>query len=660
MTNKKQPSRNNGLINQATTLSAQGKDKQALELIERHLDKTPDDPGALNLAGTLAARMENWTQAEKYFSQSLSLNAQNPYALYTLAKIFKLTDRPGEAVHLLTQLITLEPRNVPALNEIGVLMTEQGHVEAGQKALKTALEIDPSFEMAYRNLYTTLYFSGQYEEAVLIVKNAIDHIKTDYRWNFRTDLILCLYQSRAFVEAKQAAESLIEELEKTNDPAHQEALVGAINNYGLILMELGDPEKAEIQYNKVIAIDPTRIDPYINLARLNGYRENFEEAIKWFQKAADLDPENASLNNHLALFMRESANRPDLAIEHHLRAIAKEPGNAEARYYLGMTQLALGNLPEAYKHWELRWTRREGGSKSDLPIPEWTGTPPTGRSILVYREQGIGDEIIFANCLPDLSARFERILCVCHRKLTTLFSRSFPQIEFRSGGDALDESDLETLDWQIAVGSLPPIFRPTLESVPTNPQLLTPDPTKVEVFLNRISPHKKTLTIGIGWRSGLLSVNRESLYPYLEFWQAIFDIPDITWVNLQYGDTHEELRQAENQFGISILDFDDVDHLNDLDTSAALMKACDLIIAPGTSTSMIAAAVGTPTIRLASGCDPFQLGTDHYPWLPSLTPLRRHFGDSWTPLIEQTAAIVNALVSEKNAESNTVETNTSL
>ena len=57
MTNKKPPSRKNGLINEATTLSAQGKDKQALELIERHLNKTPDDPSALNLAGTLAARM---------------------------------------------------------------------------------------------------------------------------------------------------------------------------------------------------------------------------------------------------------------------------------------------------------------------------------------------------------------------------------------------------------------------------------------------------------------------------------------------------------------------------------------------------------------------------------------------------------------------------
>ena len=86
-------------------------------------------------------------------------------------------------------------------------------------------------------------------------------------------------------------------------------------------------------------------------------------------------------------------------------------------------------------------------------------------------------------------------------------------------------------------------------------------------------------------------------------------IRDRTWVNLQYGEVSEELSQAEAKFGISIIDFKDVDHFQDLDSSAALMKACDLVIGPGTSTTMISAAVGAPTIRIAPGGDKYQLGT---------------------------------------------------
>lgn len=648
MANNASSSRSSEAINKAGKLSAQGKDKQALELVQKHLRQAPRDIDALNLAGTLAARMENWARAEHYLTGTLALHKDNAYALYSLSKVYKLSNRAGDAVDALSRLLQIEPRNVPALNEIGTLLAEQGHLEPAQRAFETAIELDPSFEKAYRNLYATLYTGARYEEAVDVARLAIKHITSDYRWNFRTDLILCLWKSQAFEEARKLAEEIIGELEHVNSLKHREILLHAITNYGVILLEMEESDAAEAQFKKAIALEPGKVEPYVNIAKLNVYREDFQGAIEWFEKALAIDPEHAELHNHLAVFLRD-AGRPDLALPHHLSAIAKSPGNVEMRFYLGITQFALGQLREAYPNWALRWSRREGGSKSTLPLPEWEGTPESGRSLLVYREQGIGDEIIFASCLPDLTKRFENILCVCHSKLKPLFARSFPHIEFRSGDDALSEADVAALDWQVAIGSLPPIVRPDISAFPRHPQLLVPDPLAVERFRAALLPRRNTLTIGIAWRSGLLSLNRRALYPYLDFWQALFDIPGITWVNLQYGDVGEELRKAEQQFGVSVVNFDEVDHFNDLDTSAALMKACDLVIGPDTSTTQIAAAVGTPTIRIYSGCDYFCLGTDHYPWFPSLTTIPRHFGESWLGPIERTASIIRSLAAERGA-----------
>lgn len=633
-------------IQKASKLSAQGNDKQALIVIQAHLHKFPRDRDALNLSGTLAARMENWLLAEKYFADTLALSKTDSYALYNLSKVFEQSNRTGEAIELLTRLIQIDPGNVKALNQVGILLVNQGHLDSGLKALETAIELDPTFEMAYRNLYVTLFIGARYEEAVYIAKRAIKHIHSDYRWNFRTDLILCLWQSRAFDEARQVAEELINELEHSDSPLHRETLIHALTNYGVVLMDLEEHDAAEVQFKKVIALAPDKVEPYINMAKICAYRENFQEAIRWFDKVLAIDPENAQLHNHLATFLRD-ANRPDLALPHHLSALAQSPSDVEMRHYLGITQLALGQMKNAYQSWELRWSRREGGAKSDLPIPEWTGTPATGRSLLVYREQGIGDEVVYASCLPDIVNRFERILCVCHSKLKPLFARSFPQIEFRSGKEALSEADIGALDWQIAIGSLPPIVRPDIESFPHNPQFLIPNPEKVKIFRQRLSPVRKVLTVGIAWRSGLLQLRRKALYPYLEFWQSLFDVPGVTWVNLQHGDVAEELSKAEAQFGISIINFEDVDHFDDIDSSAALMKACDLMIGPVTSTTVIAAAVGVPTIQIFSGCDHFQMGTDRYPWLPSLIQIRRHFGESWEGSIQQTAAIVQSLVAQK-------------
>jgi tetratricopeptide (TPR) repeat protein len=648
MSKKVPPSRSSESIQKAINLSAQDKDEPALKVIQTHLRKFPRDIEALNLAGTLAARMVNWPLAEKHFAATLALDKANTYALYSLSKVYTLSDRPGDAIELLTRLLQIEPGNVSALNEAGVLLVEEGRLDDALRAFETVIELDPSFEMAYRNLYVALVTRARYEEAVYVAKRAIEHISTDYRWNFRVDLIHCLWKTRVFDEARQSAERLLIELEHVEkSPQHDSNLLHTLINYGVVLMELDDREAAEVQFKRVLALDPHLIEPYVNLAKLCSYSEDFQGAIHWFDQALAIGPDHAELHNHLANFLRD-AGRPDLALPHHYAAIALSPGNVEMHYYLGPTQFALGQLHEAYKNWELRWSRREGGAKSDLSIAEWTGTPETGRSILIYREQGIGDEIAFASCLPDVVDRFERIICVCHSKLKPLFARSFPKIEFRSGADALTHADIADMEWQIAIGSLLPIVRPNMESFPLRPQSFVPDPEKVAYFREQLAPKRTVLTIGIAWRSGLLSLNRRALYPYLEFWQDLFDIPGVTWVNLQYGDVTEELRKAEQQFGVSIVNFESVDHFDDIDASAALMKACDLVIGPDTSTIQIAAAVGVPTIGMSSGSNYFSLGLDHSPLFPSLNFILRKFGESWLGPIQRTASIVRVLATERS------------
>lgn len=635
------------LIQRAIALSAQGNDKNAFELIQTHLGKQPRDLKALNLAATLAARLENWVLAERYYTNTLAINSSDVDALYGLSKVFKLTKRLGDAFTALTMLIKVEPSHFAALNEMGAILFELGHLDPALQAFETACKLDPTFEMAYRNWYNALLSAARYEEAKQVVKCAIENISPGYRlnfqMNFRISVIRALIQSRALGEARELAENLIGEFEHSANPEHRERLPQILIDYGVILCDMEEPDAAKVQFEKAIGLAPENVKSYANLAKLAIYQENFRAAIAWYDKALAIDPANPELHFQLANFLRD-AGRPDLALPHCNAALAQSPNNAQMRYCLSVTQFSLGQLQEAYKNWEYRWAYKEGGTKSDFPIAEWTGTPATGRSLLVYREQGIGDELFYASCLPDIADRFERIICVCHTKLNSLFARSFPKIEFRSGADALTRADVADMDWQIAIGSLLPIVRPDLESLPLYHQFLLPDPEKVSYFREQLVSKRNTLVIGIAWRSALLTLNRRALYPYLEFWQAIFDIPGITWVNLQHGDVTEELKKAEQQFGISIVNFANVDHFDDIDTSAALMKACDLMIGPDGSSSLIAAAVGTPTIRMFSGYDCFNLGTDHDPFFPSMTTIKRKFGESWFEPIQQAADIVRTLV----------------
>lgn len=645
MAKRKLPVQLNASIQKASKLSAQGKDKQALEVIQVHLRKFPDDIEALKLAGALAARQENWALAEKYFAGALAINKVDTSALYNLFKVFKLSNREDEASELLDRLLELEPNNAEALNEKGVLHSRRGEMNSALQAFDKCIQINPLHEMGYRNLYAALITCGRYEEAVQVAKLANQKITTDYRYIIKVDLVICLWRARAFAEGRRVAEEVIAELTRMGDSRYRELLARAYSYYGIMLMEENELELAVEQYKKAISLAPENIEPYINIAKAYSFTDDTMQAIRWFDAALAIQPDNIELHTHLGALLRDTG-RPDLALPYLQSAVVQSPADPELRYYLGMTQFMLGQLDQAYENYELRWTRRECGNKSQLAIPEWKGNPEFGRSILVYKEQGLGDEVLFATCLPDLVGRFERVIYICHPKLKALFARSFPQVEFRDLDSTLTAEDLGNPDFQIPIGSLPRIFRQTIEDFPEQQQLLAPDMNKAALFRERLLQHKGKLIVGIAWRSSHVSVDRRAIYPRLEFWQSLFALQGIVWVNLQYGDVSEEIKKAERDFGVSIIDFDDVDHFDDIDSSAALMKACDIVIGPGSSTTVIAAGVGVPTFRIFSFVDSFCMGTDHYPWFPNIITVARLVGEPWATPIQRVADIVQVLALE--------------
>ncbi|MDD2914462.1 MAG: tetratricopeptide repeat protein [Gallionella sp.] len=635
----------NAAIRKASRLSAQGNDKQALTVIQAHLHQSPDDIDALNLAGMLAMRLEDWALAEKCFAGMLAINKVDINVLYKLFEVLKVLNRLDEADGMLSRILELEPDNVNVLNERGVLLVGQGDMASALQTFDKCVQLAPSFELGYRNLYAALITCSRYEEAALAAKLAIQNSTTDYRYTFKVDLVVCLSKSGAIQEGRLAAEDIIAELTPLNGLQYRKLLARAYSHYGIVFMELNEVEPAQEQFRKAISLDPENIEPYINLAKSYWYVEDLLQAIHWFDEALKIAPGNAELHLHLGTVLRD-AGRPELALPYMQSAVVQSPANPELRCYLGMTQFALGHLDQAYENYELRWARREGGVKSQLAIPEWTGSPGFGRSIFVYKEQGLGDEVVFATCLPDLLGRFEHIVCICHPKLKTLFARSFPKIEFRDLDSNLTAADLGNPEFQIPIGSLPRIFRKRIEDFPNLQQLLMPDAAKVSLFRNRLPQNNGKLIVGVGWRSSVENIVRRSIYPQLEFWKPLFELQNIVWVNLQYGDVGEEIKQAERDFGVSIINFPDVDHFDDLDSSAALMKACDIVIGPGSSTTFIAAGVGVPTFRIFPYVDLFCMGTDHDPWFPNIIPVKRHFGETWEVPVKRVADIVRTLAEE--------------
>ncbi|MDZ4825631.1 MAG: tetratricopeptide repeat protein [Actinomycetota bacterium] len=381
-----------------------------------------------------------------------------------------------------------------------------------------------------------------------------------------------------------------------------------------------------------------------NNSRYLGKVDDVEGALT---RAAELEPGSPDMHNNIAVFLT-TVGRFDEALAHFEQSIAIAPDNRRWYQNRGFTRLIAGDVEGGWTDYE--FALHAGGARGDttrVDLPRWTPAQPAAR-VLCSREQGVGDEILFASCLPDLAAGTRVVVYESDPRLVSLFARSFPSIEVWP--QDLDRPATD-FDAGVLVGSLPLHFRRAVHEFPPDRRsYLVPDEAAVERWRTRMGALGRGPVIALSWRSKLMTAERRLEYTRLtEDWGPIFAIPGVTWVSAQYDDCERELADAEHKFGVTIHRFDDVDYLDDFDEVAALLSACDLTLAPRNAVAMLAGALGVPTVMMGNRWDWADLGTDTSPWFPSVQLAYRQWGDDWNDVIAAAAARVEQLTPDKES-----------
>lgn len=388
------------------------------------------------------------------------------------------------------------------------------------------------------------------------------------------------------------------------------------DRYGLALEHLRRAREAEGAYQRAIALDPASSSVWGNLGRMYQWHLQREEATRCVRIA--------SLANGLDLVVAFSQ---------------------------AMNRLDAGNLQDG---WQGYWWRIEslGLPRRHYPFPLWDARPSSGADtipprLLIWPEQGVGDQIMFASIYHDVIAQAGDVVIECEPRMVSLFRRSFPGAQVLADGSGFEggEKFAGQLDGHTAAGDLPSRFRPSLAEFPTEPSWLVPDPALLDLWRERVAALPPGLRIGIGWKSQKLTGLRSAAYSALAQWQPLFELPGVVLVNLQYGDVEEEIVAAEKQFGVTIHRWADLDLRDDFENAAALTANIDLVICHGTSTGELSAALGVPTWRIGHR-DWSWLGTGVRPWYPAMRVLEPGAGKDWGDVIQFAAAELRRLGEE--------------
>jgi hypothetical protein len=304
--------------------------------------------------------------------------------------------------------------------------------------------------------------------------------------------------------------------------------------------------------------------------------------------------------------------------------------------------LSTGEFEAGWRDYEERKRVYPVYAMRKLPYPEWDGASLAGKRLLIYHEQGLGDEIMFASCFRDALRSGAQCLIECSPRLEAIFSRSFPAASIvvadQTSPDLSHLAALPACDFQIAAGSLPRFFRRCATDFPGAGAYLFADPDSIARWRARIQTLGAGLNIGLSWRGGAVHTNQANRSIRLDAMLPVLSTPGCNFICLQYGPHTDDLANLGSQHGVTVHCW--ADALASIDETAALVGALDLVISVDTSVAHLAAALGKPTwVMVPSSAEWRYMTTGPgMPWYPSMRIFRRQFDAGWVPTVEQVAA----------------------
>ena len=507
---------------------------------------------------------------------------------------------------------------------LGLMAQNLGFIYEAKNYYKKTIEADNKNWQAYFNLYILTIKDKKYNDALSLI-NSVLLIKKNFQPALRDKALVLNYLNKP----EEALKFIRQSININKDDYI------AINILGLIYLNMKDYNKAINEFDRAININSNYIPSYNNLSTCYAKKFNFEKTEEILLKALSINPELLETINNIANVYSQKGQYDD-AIEYYKNALSKTNDRSDILYNIGVAyfykkEFELGEyyykqafsldpnndvlkknyslLLLAQQKYNQGWKLYDGrlnlndflqknSTLNNVKKKLWSNQKiNTNSKILVIKEQGIGDEILFSSMYPDLLKKFPNCTIETEKRLLSLFKNSFGDeskskfVEYRS--ISAQKNELAKYDYTIYAGSLGRLFRNSVNDFPKKNFL------KSENLNKNLKDHFKILKdkikIGISWTSKSLvgkdkSITLNELMPILSLNKNFY------FINMQYHNSKNEIINFENKNkNIKINNLDNLDMYNDFDSLASALNKLDLFITVSNSTAHLAAALGVET-----------------------------------------------------------------
>ncbi len=497
------------------------------------------------------------------------------------------------------QWSALPPRLQASANMLqlkGIMATQQKQLDVAADYFKQAIKHAPGLAPLYVNLGNTYLQLEKFEQA-------LDCYDRGIRLN--PELAELFYnRGLALKKAEKMAEAL-KSFKKAvkKKPAYAEAW----NELALACFEQGDWDLAEEAADQALRLDSGRIHP-------------------WLVKA------NVAL----------AGARPVVAERCFVRVLELDQRQPEALVGLSMLQLGEQNFEEGWRHYHARWMSSARASIGGITrTANARYEPGKGyRRVLVWSEQGVGDDVFFVNMLAALGSWGPELLVSVDPRLLEIMKRSVPGVAFLSKREVVAE---EQFDAHLPMGDLG-LYLNSREVIAKRAQtagFLQSQSEKQRELRQRLAflkPGEKLC--GISWRSKAEKIGAGKSLE-LEQLLPVLSLPGYVFINLQYGAVSEEIARFQAQHGITVHQLEELDLYDDIEGLSTLIGLCDAVVTVSNVTAHLSGALGQRTCLLRSSSYRTAIWywrnalNDHNLWYPSVETMVQSKAGEWEPAVVQ-------------------------
>ena len=575
-----------------------------------------------------------------------------------------------QASLLTDQAYAIDPGHATLWVLRGIIAKRRGDMPAAESAYLRATEVNPDDADAWFNLGNLLRLLGRSEEAISAMRRAgACRPDWDGPWLVLSELSREQNDAPGALAAAQRATNIA----PTN--------VEAWNNLGSALLALGRHDEALAAYQRGLGINAKHLGCLINSALAEEQRGHLGSALAWLADALAIEPDNrmASLvrgrcfrsQGQLAMarkaFLDWLARHPeDAPVRLHVAEVANDlavkamqqcrPLSAKACIDEALTWVAdsatfhfnralillhLGEYQDGFS--EYQWRLK-------LPhIPPhksrhtlWQGEDISGKTVLLYGEQGYGDALQFLRFAELLKDRGARVVLEVQAGLKALLADLPWADAVVAEGDAYPPG----IEYKASLLSLPHWLQIDLNSLPARIPYLHAPVDRVIHWQKRLG-ERRALRVGMVWAGSPTNATEHLRAPGLNWLRRLWESRGVDFFLLQKGGGRKELDGLSLPENVRDLG----DEISDFADTAAIMSLLDVVISSDTSTAHLAGALGKPLwAALYYGADWRWIEVEgRSVWYPNAILFRQRKPGDWASVVANMGVALEAYLEKEAA-----------